>query len=466
MADLPVSRPTDGHPGRRTARCVLGVLVGAAPQPARRRSRTSTKQGVEPGDIRRLVVVGVGTTPAATLFAAHAHAGNAALLRPGHADERHRRIGRSPAADPGRPPLAAPTSRRRRPSRRRPADRLGGPGPCAHRCRRRTAPPRRRRRRPPQRPARDRTDRLARVVGPRRPGPVGARRQVAGVRPGGLDRMEPVAAGTVRHLARRRPAVRHAATHPPRLGCRRPPGRGPARPRARRSAPRRRRAGRRGARHRGRGRRRAAAAGARADPDITRATSWRWSLPLRLLNHPDVAKAQAAAVAPYLNAAGHDAGAAATPPMAVGTRRNVTEPNAEPLARRDDPATADQWHLAIRMAEQVLADGRPRGRTAAPRARVSASRTSPSGLCSGWLWNAVHPLRDNPQSLNSPARRSRGPVARQPAFPPGAAVASPRSGAGDGGPQRDGSARRHRTPGRCTTSASPGPTPLPPGTSG
>ena len=52
------------------------------------------------------------------------------------------------------------------------------------------------------------------------------------------------------------------------------------------------------------------------------------------------------------------------------------------------------------MAEQVLADGRPRGRTAAPRAeRAPRGRAAPGLL--GWLWTAVHPLRDNPQSLNS-----------------------------------------------------------------
>ena len=42
-----------------------------------------TAHGVEPADIRRLLVVGVGETPADGLFAAHAHAGNAALLAPG-----------------------------------------------------------------------------------------------------------------------------------------------------------------------------------------------------------------------------------------------------------------------------------------------------------------------------------------------------------------------------------------------
>lgn len=131
----------------------------------------------------------------------------------------------------------------------------------------------------------------------------------------------------------------------------------------------------------------------------SRGYAWRWSLPLALLGEPAVTDAQAAAVAPYLNAAGHDAIVAAAPPVTVGSRRDVTEPPAEPLARPDDTATAVQWDLAMRMAEQVLNAAHPEGELLR-RALGATVKDEPVRALLGWLWNAVHPLRDDPQSLN------------------------------------------------------------------
>jgi hypothetical protein len=131
----------------------------------------------------------------------------------------------------------------------------------------------------------------------------------------------------------------------------------------------------------------------------SRGHAWRWSIPLRYLAHPDVTDTQARAVAPYLNAAGHDATASTDPPMALGVRRRVTVPAAEVLARRDAPDTAVQWGLVERWLDEVLSDPNPEGELL--RQAVEAfGEGEPTRVLVAWLWHRIHPLRDDPTSLN------------------------------------------------------------------
>ncbi|QIK67270.1 hypothetical protein G7072_13760 [Nocardioides sp. HDW12B] len=118
--------------------------------------------------------------------------------------------------------------------------------------------------------------------------------------------------------------------------------------------------------------------------------AWRWSLPVRHLG-PDVQRTQEDAVTELFGRAGLDVGRATDPPVTVGHRSPVLEAPAEPRARRDDPATADQWALVERMFDEVA------GNTSDDRLRdVLATRLEdePLRVLLGWLWHRLGRLRD------------------------------------------------------------------------
>lgn len=130
--------------------------------------------------------------------------------------------------------------------------------------------------------------------------------------------------------------------------------------------------------------------------------SWRWSLPLRLLTsglaQPGaLVQTQADAVAPMLNAAGHDALSAVAPPVTVGRRRPVPLLPAEPTARPDDGS--DQGDLLMRYLDEEL------GTTdaeAEPVRQVLHEQgwEQPLRVLMGHLWHRVLPTMGRPHETS------------------------------------------------------------------
>jgi hypothetical protein len=137
---------------------------------------------------------------------------------------------------------------------------------------------------------------------------------------------------------------------------------------------------------------------------VSQTWTWRWSIPLQATAPPGpvrdaVKHTHEHTLGRFLGAAGLDPESPIAPPVAVGRQRQVGLPAAGPSARSDDPTSAFQWDLFMDWWDELRDDADPRGEELRAVLEQRA-KDEPLRILFGYLWKRVRDARERPDTFS------------------------------------------------------------------